>query len=196
MKLLLLMLLLLPTLAYAGFLEDGSCEIDTNCIISRQLINKTTGFPITDAFCNITIRNEDFSLISVSQMINDSSGFYNHTVNFNQTGTFPSIMNCNKINQTDAADVTFRVGIGTRNYFYLFLILIPILLFILGMQRDELVLIILSGFLITIFGVGIFMGLFPGIPDNFISDALSALLISIGLYFMIRASIEYVKEVG
>ena len=55
------MLLLLPTLAYADWLEDDSCEIDTDCIISRQLINDTTGFPIPDAFCNITIRSPNSS---------------------------------------------------------------------------------------------------------------------------------------
>ena len=191
---LLFILLILPTLVYADWLEDGSCEITTDCVISRQVIDLYTGFPISDAYCNITIRYDNYSIYEATQMINDSSGYYNHTINIKEINNFPSIMNCKYNNETDSANVSFSTSLGTRNYFYMFLILIPIGLFVIGRKIEELSLIMIGGFLLVIFGIGIFMGIFYGIPNNFISDSLSVLLIGNGIYFMGRSSIEYVGE--
>ena len=194
-KILLLTILLLIPIVSADWLDDGSCEIDTDCIISRMLVNETTSAVIPDANFTIEIYFDNNSLWIEGQMDNDSSGYYNYTFNIDTVGDYPSVMTCNTTHIYDSANVSFNVSIGSRNYFYMFLILIPLLLFILGRKLEELSLIIISGFLLVIFAVGIFMGLFPGIPDNFISDGLSALLMAIGFYFMIRASINYVGGV-
>jgi len=190
--LLLLMLLLLPTLVYADWLDDGSCEIDTECTISRMLINETTSEIIPDANCSLYVYDNSNNLLNSYQMDNDSSGYYASAVKINEVGDYPSIMTCNKTGLYDSANVSFNISIGYRNYFYMFLILIPLSLFIFGRKKEEPSLIILAGFLFVIFGIGIYMNLFHGIPSNFVSNTLSLLIIAYGTYFIGRTSVECV----
>jgi len=204
LKILFLFILIVP-FAIADWHDDGSCQRNTNCTISRLVINETNGLPIINANCTVAIYDPDgFPVVNETQgnpqMINTSHGYYNYTINYNVDGKYPADMACNDTFGTatiDTADITFTIGLTHyNNYLYTFLVLIPIGLFLLGWRKQNATFIMLSGMLLVVFGVAIYGGLFPYFSwdGNLITKAFTISVFGIGAYIMMRQAIEYSKE--
>lgn len=193
-----LMFIMFISIVNADWLDDSSCEVNTDCIMGYQFINETSGELITDANCTIDIYSPSGYLwVNDGQMINHSNGYYNYTINFNTTGRYPADMSCNQTstNAVDSADVTFQISAPFHNWFYIFLFFIPLILLILGEIYNETALRMISGFLFCIYGISIFMQLYLPLKPTDVTDALSVFLIGTGLYLILDCSITYVKEV-
>ena len=198
------MLILLLPMVVADWETDNNCEQDSDCIISRKFINDTTGDPISDANCTVEIFSPSSiplvnATIGNQQAINFSSGYYNYTINYHTLGTYPSTMFCNTSKgDFDEADITFTIVSPTHynNYLYTLLVLIPFSIFIIGWKKDIPSFIMLSGILLTLFGVAIYAKKFPYLnwEASLITQAFAIVIFAIGVYIMLRISIEYASE--
>lgn len=179
--------ILLVSLVNADWLEDGTCQMNTDCILSVKVVNDTTNLDFSHATCNITIYNISNSLLISSNMTNSSSGFYNYTINMNETGRYPSFVYCeHNQNATDMAEVTFVISDPNyNNYLYLLLLIIPIILFIIGKQVDDSTFINLAGVILICYGLAVYTGQFPRFESNLITDAFSLILLGIGFYMLL-----------
>lgn len=193
-KLIFLLFFLVIPFVNADWLDDGSCQINTNCIISRQVINESTSGIVSDANCTINIYDVNNSLIINDTMVNLTSGYQNYTINMNRTGQFPSDMYCiYQENHTAKADVTFVVSDPHYNeWLYLFLFIIPVILFVLGKKEGELSYIMIAGFILVLFGMGVLIGWFPRFENNFLTNLFSVVLFGLGFYLIGDSAMGYV----
>ncbi len=191
-----LFFILLINLVSADWLDDGSCQLNTNCVLTIQYINLTTAQGISNGNCTINIYNQNSTaLLFNTSMLNLTSGFYNYSINMNETGRFPTFVNCDFLGDVDRSDETFIVSDPNYNeWLYLLLLIIPISLFLIG-RKEGIAYTMLGGFVLITYGIAVFMGLFPRLPDSFLTEGLAVILFGIGFYLILDSSIKYVKEV-
>ena len=117
-SLIIFILLLLP-LVNGKTNDDGSCETGSFCNFTIQVVNETTGNPINDAFCNMTIYDPDLNLVGEFIMDNNSrSGFWTNNLTFARQGEYPADCFCQftpESTVTDVADCGFIIG-SPQNY--------------------------------------------------------------------------------
>jgi len=192
----------------ADWLEDGSCQVNTNCVISKQLVNDTSGEPISFANCTIDIYspiNTSLILINDGQMSNSSGdGFYTYVINFAITGKYPSSMFCVITNSTgvlggegassDIADTTFIISSGNVYYLYLALLIGSIVLFIIGYNYSFGAFIIFSGILLVVLAINIYRVGVPAFDNVFMQFIIAAFFAGLGLFGMIYGGNYYLKE--
>ena len=130
-----------------------------------------------------------------------SFGRYNYTINFNVLGQYPSDMSCNDTYISglfDTSDITFVIGapVHYNNWLYSLLVFIPIGLTLFGFKKENLHAIMLSGILLTVFGVALYANRFPflNFETDLVTQAFSLMVLAIGLYIVGRTAIEYSKE--
>lgn len=190
---LMLVLLFLPTLVNADWLEDGSCEVDTECVISRLVINTTNGEIVNSANCTITIYDIDENLlIYEDQMINSSSGYYNYTIDIGTVGKYPSIMDCNRSNNLDSADVTFIVSGAEERDFYLYLgiVIIALLLIFLGNKYEDNTFTFFAGVLFITLSILVFKMGYSGFENQLVLNAFALVLLGLGFYIMLSPYLQ------
>jgi hypothetical protein len=188
----------------ADWLADGTCEVNTNCVISRQLVNDTTGSPISNAVCNITIFSPtNYSVITTDHglMSNSSgNGFYIYPISYTATGYYPAIMNCDLALSSDVADVSFTISTREADKK---LITFPILyillisgygLLIFGFVRREETIVTISSMLLVVAGIFI---LAQGIDStiNWTTNSFGIITLLIGGYFLIRIGVEQMENI-
>ena len=189
--LILIIILLVISEVKADWLDDGSCQINTDCIISGRVVNETTNIPVSDSICNLSVYDINSTFLFTQNFTNLTDGFYNTTINMNGTGTYPSFMLCQRVNDTDIADVSFIVSDPNyNNYLYLFLLLIPLVIFIIGQMEGYYWMTAVSGMSLVLYGIAVYMDYFPRFESNLITNAFSLVIIAIGLYLIGYSSIK------
>ena len=194
----LFILLILP-LVHGRFLDDGSCETRTTCNFTIQVVNETTGNPINDAFCNMTIHDPNLVLVGEFVMDNNSrSGFWTNNLSFTTQGEYPSDCFCQfnpEPTVTDIANCSFIVG-SPQNYnnvLHALFVVIPLGLIWLSRWTQELSYATLGSMLMIVFGIIIYRGDFPFLQFNsgLMTTAFALAITGLGMYFMLRVIQEY-----
>lgn len=194
----LLLILVLTGLEVLGnWQDDGSCAQDTNCTISKKVINDTSGVAIPYANCNITIYNPSLVKIGSYYMINSSDGYYNYTINYHVLGKYPSNMFCNYTGETDTADTTFIVAQeeSYNSLLYLLFILIPIGLLWIGIRWEQPMATFFSGTIFITFAISLYNYHFPHFDfmSNMLYTTFAIVMVSLGLYIMTKTIIDYFR---
>lgn len=188
-----LILLIFPIVS-ADWLDDGTCQVNTDCLLTINVVNDTTNYGISTANCTLSVYDINNTLILNETMYNLTEGFYNYTLNMDQSGKYPTLIRCDYLNDSDKADFTFVVSDPNYNeWLYILLFIIPITLYGLGKKEDELAYIVFSGSIFIGFGISIYMRYFPRLEVNFLTESLSVISIGVGIYLLGFSSIRYVQ---
>ena len=110
-----LIVLVNSQLSRADWNSFVTCELNNNCSVAVFTANSSNVLQfLNDSSCFITVYNDDnfgSILISNASMVkpNASFGLHNYTISFNDTGHYPTYIQCNGSDVDDVTDFSFEV---------------------------------------------------------------------------------------
>lgn len=150
------------------------------------------------ATCDLTINYPNGTTVINNQPMTYNPSYFNYTLNESQTtaiGNYQCSMVCTDAGESGYKDFTFEVtttGAGNElmiNIIAFLLIIIAIVIFILGMNRQDWVITMLSSFIFGIAGFNLYFFPLVYLP-SLVNTVLAWVLWGIGSYILLRTSIE------
>ncbi len=197
-----LMVYLLVNLVFAAdFVFKQSTEID----FKIPCFNSTNDFCPATTDCTLTVTNQSLTIIINNQNMTHNTSFYNYTIpatNLSSLGEYKATIQCTDVTESGYYIVTFEVTEdGTpsaiketnrdiREVGVTVLIIVFILiLFIVGLYKEDPTLTALSGLLFMAQGVFIAINGISTLNNSFV-NGFALLLIGLGAYITIRSYID------
>lgn len=137
------------------------------------------------------------------------TSFYNNgsTLVYTQTMAIYNSFKCNNtFNQTDFDTYTFKYGTGDtgtivveedeNQQYYLYLVVLIILFILVGLGHylDEGIFTILAGILAMVIGLNLYNNGFPNLVNDFLRNAITAVIWGIGAYLILKPSMKFYEE--
>jgi hypothetical protein len=200
------LVILIPSV-YAATTYDPNTDVTINiqCRVINYTTNSTNYCTLGDTDCNISaywpnssylVANESMNLIDGIAMI------YSYDLgNLSNLGAYTVVTYCADatlgLNGTTA--FIFKISNTTNtimtNIFSFLFVILAIILFVIGLYRQDWVFIILSAMLFIVQGFYIYYNHIPYL-SGILNLALSWVLWGIGAYLMIRTGIEAIGDLG
>ena len=127
--------------------------------------------------------------------------------NFTRLGNYAFLVNCQTSDLIAGGfdNHRFRVTIDGEDeesgeqdvklrWLFYFAIILAILLFVIGLAKEDMSLIGFSGMLLMVIGAFMLMKGFAGL-SNLMTNAVGIILVGLGFYIFFRANIEFLQEV-
>jgi len=152
--------------------------------------------------CSITVNYPNGSTMVSNQSMTNSNSYHNYTLpNSDVIGTYFCSVVCLEGACSGYSTFTFDItttgfaGEGTMNYIFFIVVLFSFVLLFFGLRHGDAILIILSSFMFIISGIIIFS--YPlGYLPNLINLGLALVLWGVGVYILLKTSIELTEELG
>jgi hypothetical protein len=150
------------------------------------------------ATCDITIQYPNGTLLVSNQAMDYNPSYFNYTLYPAQTtaiGNYPCSMVCVDGGESGYKDFTFEItttGAGNElmiNIIAFILIIIAILIFMIGLNRQDWIITMLSSFMFGIAGFNFYFFPLVYLP-SLVNKVLAWVLWGIGSYILLRTSIE------
>jgi hypothetical protein len=150
------------------------------------------------ANCDITIQYPNGTLLVNNSAMNYNPSYFSYLLFANQTtavGNYPCSMVCVDGGESGYKDFTFEVtttGAGNElmiNIIAFILIIIAIVIFVIGLNRQDWIITMLSSFIFGIAGFNFYFFPLVYLPE-LVNKVLACVLWGIGSYILLRTSIE------
>lgn len=150
------------------------------------------------ATCDITIQYPNGTVIVNNQAMDYNPSYFNYTLDGSLTkvvGNYPCSMVCTDTGESGYKDFTFEVtttGAGNElmiNIIAFILIIIAIIFFVLGLNRQDWIITLLSSFIFIIAGFNFYFFPLVYLP-LLVNQVLAWVLWGFGSYILLRTSIE------
>lgn len=150
------------------------------------------------ATCDLTVQLPNGTILIDNQAMTYNPSYFNYTLESNQTreiGNYPCSMVCVDGSDSGHKDFTFEItttGAGNEwliNLIAFILIVIAIVIFVIGLNRQDWVITMLSSFIFGIVGFNLYFFPLVYLPE-IVNSILAWVLWGIGSYILLRTSIE------
>lgn len=191
-----LALLVLPILIKADsnliFSHGSTIDLKIPCVFEEL------AYCDSYASCNLTVNYPNGTNLINNQPMTYNDAYFNYTLNENQTeviGEYPSTMVCTDQGAAGFSSFSFQItSIGAKNEFLINLalfifIIIAIVLFMVGLNKEDAWITMLSSFMFIFAGFWIYYNHIYYFPE-FINLVLSLVLWGFGAYILLKTAYE------